>query len=350
MDKLEFDEPINIFVSKNETYTHKAFLYAKTKASKLKYYNLKDADTGYFTIDTITTTQPLCTELISFLNFNFDNYDECFMWFTKFFTSYIIYTGEDDINKFEINNLYSFSSVKKLFEKYFEEIKNDSKRGQKLLSEFVDYIFNLNSIEEIKDFTTKIRFYIYYNSHTKKLDRFINNYFSIPQGFSFRTISDIKGSTETSLIDFFKSNPDYDIEPNYSSSNENIYGILYITLFQFVLNNKYLIKKCKNCGKYFITDNPRVNYCNNLFKGSQTCKDIGNQIAQRIKQENEKVYGKYRKIYAKKAMLVKRNPDIEVYKTDYENWKKEAKQFMDAIRNEKKTYAEFDRWLDSNKK
>ena len=85
-----------------------------------------------------------------------------------------------------------------------------------------------------------------------------------------------------------------------------------------------------------------------MFKGKQTCRDIGNQIAQRIKQENDKVYGKYRKIYAKKAMLVKRNPDIEVYKSDYENWKKEAKEFMDAIRAEEKTYKEFDEWLDKN--
>ena len=60
-------------------------------------------------------------------------------------------------------------------------------------------------------------------------------------------------------------------------------------------------------------------------------------------------YGKYRKIYAKKAMLVNRNPDIEVYKIDYENWKKEAKEFMDAIRSEKKTYKEFDKWLEENK-
>ena len=292
-------------------------------------HNLKNINTGYFTINTTTTTQTLCTELINFLNCNFDNYDDCFMWFTKFFTSYIIYTGEDDINKFEVNKLYSFNKVKELFKKYFEEIKNDSKRGQKLLSEFVDYIFNINNIEEIKDFTSKIRFYIYYNSHSKKLDRFINNYFSIPQGFSFRTISGIKGSTEKDLIKFFKSAPDYDVEPDYSSSNDNIYGILYVTLF--------------------ITDNARINYCNNLYKGKQTCRDIGNQIAQRIKQENEIVYGKYRKIYAKKAMLVNRNPDIEVYKIDYENWKKQAKEFMDAIRSEKKTYKEFDKWLEENK-
>ena len=107
MNKLKIDEPISIFVSKNETLTHKAFLYAKTKSSKPKYYNLKNINTGYFTINTTTTTQTLCTELINFLNCNFDNYDDCFMWFTKFFTSYIIYTGEDDINKFEVNKLYS---------------------------------------------------------------------------------------------------------------------------------------------------------------------------------------------------------------------------------------------------
>ena len=184
MNKLKIDEPISIFVSKNETLTHKAFLYAKTKSSKPKYYNLKNINTGYFTINTTTTTQTLCTELINFLNCNFDNYDDCFMWFTKFFTSYIIYTGEDDINKFEVNKLYSFNKVKELFKKYFEEIKNDSKRSQKLLSEFVDYIFNINNIEEIKDFTSKIRFYIYYNSHAKKLDRFINNYFSTKMHFS----------------------------------------------------------------------------------------------------------------------------------------------------------------------
>ena len=48
-------------------------------------------------------------------------------------------------------------------------------------------------------------------------------------------------------------------------------------------------------------------------------------------------------------MLVKRNPDIKVYKIDYENWKKEAKKFMDAIRSEEKTYKEFDEWLEINK-
>ena len=33
-------------------------------------------------------------------------------------------------------------------------------------------------------------------------------------------------------------------------------------------------------------------------------------------------------------MMVKRNPDIEYYKTNYEKWKKEAKKFIQDIKNE----------------
>ena len=50
----------------------------------------------------------------------------------------------------------------------------------------------------------------------------------------------------------------------------------------------------------------------------------------------------------KKSMMVKRNPDIESYKTNYENWKKEAKEFLNCIKNGTKTYDEFDKWLDEN--
>ena len=46
-------------------------------------------------------------------------------------------------------------------------------------------------------------------------------------------------------------------------------------------------------------------------------------------------------------MAVKRNPDIEYYKTNYEKWKK-TKQFISEIKTGKKTYDEFDKWLDNN--
>lgn len=48
-------------------------------------------------------------------------------------------------------------------------------------------------------------------------------------------------------------------------------------------------------------------------------------------------------------MAVKRNPDIEYYKTNYEKWKKEAKEFISDIKDGEKTYDEFAEWLDKNK-
>ena len=48
-------------------------------------------------------------------------------------------------------------------------------------------------------------------------------------------------------------------------------------------------------------------------------------------------------------MNVKRNPDIALYKKQYDEWKKTAKQFIQDIQNGIKTYEEFDKWLDKNK-
>lgn len=49
-------------------------------------------------------------------------------------------------------------------------------------------------------------------------------------------------------------------------------------------------------------------------------------------------------------MLVKRNPDIESYKLDYENWKKEAQEYRVKLKKDLITNEEFEKWLDNNLK
>ena len=109
-----------------------------------------------------------------------------------------------------------------------------------------------------------------------------------------------------------------------------------------------MIRQCKNCHKYFLTNKSNTYYSDNIYYQNKTCKDIGNQLSQKKKENKEPVYGKYRSIYANKATLLKRNPDI-YSREDYEHWKKESSQFMKDIRNGLKTYEEFDKWLDKNK-
>lgn len=315
---------------------------------KLHYYELGELSNYHFFIKNHFSIVHGGTNLIDFLNTNFSNFDEYFVWFTKYFTSYIKYFKKSDIENLKIDKVYSYSEIENLGKKYFKLIKKDAIKVQKIYSEFVNYIFNKHPLENSRAMTNKIRFYIYYTSHFKTLKQYVTD-FQIDNAFNYKIFPEYLENSEEKLLEFFTTGQHFaDVYAETNATSSSVYTILYITLFKFVEEDKNIIKKCKNCGKYFITDNPRINYCNNLFKGKQTCRDIGNQIAQRIKQENDKVYGKYRKIYAKKAMLVKRNPDIEVYKKDYENWKKEAKEFMDSIRSEKKTYEEFDKWLDKN--
>ena len=109
-----------------------------------------------------------------------------------------------------------------------------------------------------------------------------------------------------------------------------------------------MIRQCKNCHSYFLTNKSNTYYCDNIYYEGKTCKDVGNQLSQKRKENKEPVYGKYRSIYANKATLLKRYPDI-YSQEDYDKWKKEANQFMNDIRHGLKTYDEFDKWLDKNK-
>ena len=133
-----------------------------------------------------------------------------------------------------------------------------------------------------------------------------------------------------------------------SYKTKDIYTAFLISLYHLITYDSIFIRKCKNCSNYFITFKNNVVYCDRLYTSNETCKDIGYKISQKRKEEKEYTYGKYRRIYAKKAMLVKRNPDIEKYRKDYEIWKKEAKKFMKDINNGVVTYNEFDKWLEDH--
>lgn len=128
---------------------------------------------------------------------------------------------------------------------------------------------------------------------------------------------------------------------NYYESS-NIFAIFYIILYHLTFITDTYIRKCKNCNKYFLTSKSNTVYCENIFSNNQTCREIGKQLTQKKKQEAETVYGKYRKLYARKAMLLKRNPDIYSHE-DYDNWRKNAQDFLKDMKEDKKTYEEFDK-------
>ena len=117
-----------------------------------------------------------------------------------------------------------------------------------------------------------------------------------------------------------------------------------IIIYHIVLNDIDYIKKCQVCGKYFFSDKNITLYCNGKYSEDITCKEYGIKTSQKRKENEEPVYGKYRQIYAKKAMAVKRHPDIPEYKENYKNWKPLALKYLQEYKSGTLDAKTFEKW------
>lgn len=331
----------------------------KSFPKPLKFYNKTDNKDGFFALD--YTAEAFqndvdSTHILSdFLNMDFSNYDDYFIFFTKYFISFIDFLEDEDIKNLKADYLYNFNEINDLAKKYYPIIINLIKEKQADIKELINYSYNYdsndkNNISSIIEIP--YRFSAYRLKHKEKYDYFSNNIIQIGRSYdvTLDNYYDIN-INDLTLNQLQKEISDFHIRPSYRSQliAINIFGYFYYMTYHIVINTKYQIRKCKNCGKYYIAEiSSKQLYCDNQYNENQTCKDIGNQIAQLKKQQEDLVYGKYRKIYAKKSMLVKRNPDITSYKAEYEEWKKEAQKLRNNLKDNKITNDEFEKWLDEN--
>ena len=356
------------------------------------YYNFEDSLKDFiknghkFIVSLNYRHEKIANNLIAFLNLDLSSFSGFFSFFLTFLCEFIDKIPEKYKKEILLNqipdhdpekesNIISRSRNEKfdpidmhMLEKaartiYKQEIDNVIEM-QSSFKSFIDYIFNNNNETYLKPYSIKQRFYIASHINTS-INKLAENYtIEYPLKYiisSFDFTADILTeiaynnnkkplSDEKFLLESIKKD---DINNNIHAahctfSTNSIYTYFYITLYNLTLSNNLFIKKCQNCNKYFKTNKSNIAYCYTENGDGTSCKSLGTKQSQKRKEKNEPVYGKYRKIYAKKAMMVKRNPDIESYKINYENWKKEAKQFIEDIKKETKTYEEFDKWLDKN--
>lgn len=308
---------------------------------------------GYFVIDENAIIDINGQSLTEFLNLDLNKFNDYLVFFTKYFGMFIDFFEDIDFINIQIDQLTNISEIISLAQYTYASTKNSIISVQDLFKKFVDLLYGYNNSKRINSLTLKQKFYIFYEENKKALSEFSDKY-KHNGLFNFNyTSSDsknLKHKNTNELINKIKKlDPKGNkISSSYSIITDNIYTVFYISLYYLVLSNHTMIKKCKNCHRYFLTTKSNTFYCDNIYYENKTCKDIGNQLSQKRKENEEPVYGKYRTIYSNKATLLKRNPDI-YSREDYEKWKNAAKQFMNDIRHGKKTYDEFDKWLNKNK-
>lgn len=137
----------------------------------------------------------------------------------------------------------------------------------------------------------------------------------------------------------------------YECLNINDY---MITTFLQLIENNYLVLKCKNCNRYFIpykrTD---TYYCDRISPQdtTKTCKQYGAEKAwtDRTKDEND-WYNLYRKVYQSFQMKAKRNPNNPQLKQNFDNFRTDANEWKKAVKEGTKTEEEFMYWLQEFRK
>lgn len=256
---------------------------------------------------------------------------------------------ETSISQEDFEWLYKESSVELLPQ--YRQLQND-------LQKIIDFVYNLNEEEYLENLTPSQRYFIFINTcRTKfrtRIFEYVNN-IEITQDIDYSSLYDLNIKGVDSIEELAniikkkdKKNHHYKISTFFYSFS-NLASAYYYCVLHFIENN-ITIKKCKNCGNYFIPENRSSSiYCNRKFEGKKTCKDIGAINTYNEKLKKDEVNSLYRKTLSAKKMLANRNPDIPMYLERYEVWKTTANKFKQDIKNGLKTNEEFKEWIEKTK-
>lgn len=143
----------------------------------------------------------------------------------------------------------------------------------------------------------------------------------------------------------------------YDGRYNSVYGIQSITSLLFfemvhMIDAKKGIKKCRNCGHYFI---PRLRsdtlYCDYVEKGNdgRTCKEIGAQRSWKKKEGDDIVTREYRKTYMKLRMQIVRHPENHELQTAFYTFIDEAKEKREAVNRDEISKESFLQWVNAYK-
>mgnify|MGYP002593166738 CR=1 FL=1 len=310
---------------------------------------------GYilFKVDTIKQQYDLL--LLDFISYNFNNLNDYYLFFINHFNYFVNKLDKEDSNSIKFNTLYKIKEIIQLSRKYYEKEINNIIKYQKLFKNCINFCYQIDTPVNLSKLTLQQRIFLFNQLYNHPFNEISNKFETINLlDYTYDHIPYNSKAIEPKDILIVSSiihtmDPEgTDLSSTYTFVTDNIFTAFYITLFNFIGINSLYIKICGNCNNYFITPKLNVAYCDRIWNGDLTCRDIGSKLSQKRKEEKNQVYNKYRKMFSKKRMLMKRNPNITKYVNDYENYKKETQKFQKDIKNGKKTYEDFDKWLDEN--
>lgn len=131
----------------------------------------------------------------------------------------------------------------------------------------------------------------------------------------------------------------------------DIYSLLTFEVHQ-IIKQGATVKKCNNCGKFFITQTRSDTlYCSRPSPQDKdlTCKEYGSKKLWYDRLQLDELKRLARNAYNAKQMLVRRNPGTVAYKEMFDYFRIESKKWVAAVESGQKTPDEYKEWLNMMK-
>lgn len=318
------------------------------KNDDLVYYELEECDYYKNVIGTLLT---------DFINCDFGDIEKLNKFIEKYsiclFSSFILNYNEESLIVKE-NNIYSKKQYEDMIQLICDKYSDELEKIKRDFINVIDYSYNNNNMQDMKDFTPFERYYVLNHSrlenditeYSENLELDFNRNLNYDRVFG-------AGPKEKYVYEYIQKIEDKErlIQYNYFIKSTELSNILFISFQEIISMNDFGIKMCQNCGKYFVpmsrTDEI---YCTNIFEDNMTCKQIGSKLFRKKKLQEDELARLYRNTYQQKLLLAKRNPSNKNYANDFDWFRDNVKIFKEEMKKGNKTEEDFKNWLISVKR
>lgn len=121
----------------------------------------------------------------------------------------------------------------------------------------------------------------------------------------------------------------------------NLEQLLHMEILSMIQADT-MIRKCRNCGKYFVVSNRKTAYCDRIDESGERCSAIGPSRNFQKKMGDEEALKIYTRAYKTHFARTKKGT---MDKTAFSEWCNEAKQKLEQVRAGELDIVIFKKWL-----
>lgn len=322
-----------------ENFSNKFYFDVNRKKKYIVYNDYKLYKQEY-DLEQVNKELNLGEQLCDYMNTDFHSEDSFNDFIKKYSITFFFNEYGTGFEETHLTKEEYIDNIKKVF-RYFE---GSFLRFHDGLISDVLYIYNMNGLVELEELTPYQRFFAMVNSDRfSQAVKFFNkektkiNFKATEWISKFNLYAREEVTQEIAKKDIVNTPFFYECE--------DITQALIIEL-SILAHNNIEIKKCKNCGKFFVPNNRSDElFCENVFENGKTCKEIGYfKVKQKAIHENE-VLRMYRNVYQKLLLRVRRNPDNADYARDFEFFKDDNIEMRNALERNEITEEQYLEWL-----